>query len=61
VDTFQRLTDDEKGDIVSQAIEALQTEIEQVWAEEAGVIIMRKPGDNVLSKAVAQEPIVPPV
>jgi hypothetical protein len=30
VDTFQRLTDDEKGDIVSQAIEALQTEIEQV-------------------------------
>jgi hypothetical protein len=30
VDTFQRLTDDEKGDIVSQAIEALQSEIEQV-------------------------------
>lgn len=30
VDTFQRLTDDEKGDIVSQAIEALQTEIEQL-------------------------------
>lgn len=30
VDTFQRLTDDEKSDIVSQAIEALQSEIEQV-------------------------------
>eukprot|EP00882_Tetradesmus_deserticola_P033401 GHRQ01038158.1.p3 GENE.GHRQ01038158.1~~GHRQ01038158.1.p3 ORF type:complete len:119 (+),score=34.91 GHRQ01038158.1:965-1321(+) len=30
VDTFQRLTDDEKGDIVSQAIEALQTQIEQL-------------------------------